>query len=253
MSCAAQNIWSVSSVYRAYLLPGQGSNGLSHMASLTAIGMGVLLATSTTSGKQDIASMVFAGNGSTGWSNFLEASPAGSTHKAELVFATDMTITGATGSALPKGASVNGLGDVAFRQKKGSKASTPDETRIVKAGKTSRLVKITPVAAPKGFSAGSVLERHSMFQPLLRAKMLKWPLRSAKKRTEVWRLLLLSASQSQKLQVQLPTALAISRGTVDVLATAYAPQPQIDFARNTFHRHYKVRQQGAFYRATSQG
>lgn len=230
----------MSSVYREFSGRAKGkapSNRISRAATLTTIGIGALLAMSTTSGKQDIASMVLAGASSTGWSNFLEASPAGSTHKAELVFADDTIQTAAINGAVPQGANVDGVGKVAFRQKAGSKATTPDETRIVQAGKTSRLVKVAPVAAPKGFSAGSVLERHSMLQPIETGKNVKMafymPEKSKKDGMEI--ALAFHKPKPKAAPAQLPVALAAlpTTGTSDVLATAYAPTPQSDFARES--------------------
>jgi spore germination cell wall hydrolase CwlJ-like protein len=107
--------------------------------------------------RQDVSAML-AAEPATSWTQALERSPAGSTHAAKLAFDIDPVTTGAIE---PFGASVEGLGAVAVAPAGVVAAATPDEARVVRAGKTARIVKIAPVAPPKAFSAGSILQRQS--------------------------------------------------------------------------------------------
>lgn len=213
------------------------ANRISRFSALAALSVGALLAMSTTGGKQDITTMVMAGAASGGWANFLQESPAGSTHSAELVFGQDPITTGSIDGNAPRGAEVAGLGQVAFRQKTGSKASTPDESRIVKQGKSGRLVKVAPVSAPKGFSAGSILQRHSMMAPAEKKQDVEMafyvPKTDAKSGLEI--AMAFYQPKPKPVEAKLPVMLASlpTTGTSDVLATAYAPTPITDFARQS--------------------
>jgi hypothetical protein len=69
-----------------------------------SIAFGLMLFTTTDIARQDASSMI-AGNGD--WANFIERSPAGSTHVASMAFGID-PIT--TGSNVPFGAQISGVG-----------------------------------------------------------------------------------------------------------------------------------------------
>jgi spore germination cell wall hydrolase CwlJ-like protein len=178
--------------------------------------------------RQD-AGAVLASSGATSWTQTLERSPAGSTHAAELSFAIDPITTGSAGSPTALGAfgaNVNGVGAIAVGPAIVA-AATPDEARIVRTGKTARIVKIAPVAPPKAFSAGSVLQRESsLLRPSLDATAvaLKMPEHSQLQVLAMAQMLHVPP-QPPKLTDLMPVAVAelVTNDSPDTLAVAYAP------------------------------
>jgi hypothetical protein len=74
-----------------------------------------------------------------------------------------------TGSISGSGVNAPGIGKVALQAARApAPANTPDEASIVRADKKGRIVKVSPVAPPKAFNAGSVFERSSsLLRPTL--------------------------------------------------------------------------------------
>jgi spore germination cell wall hydrolase CwlJ-like protein len=189
-----------------------------------SIAIGLMLFTTTDIARQDASSMI-AGNGD--WANFIERSPAGSTHVASMAFGID-PIT--TGSNMPFGAKVSGIGEVAFTPKNEGLATTTDETRVNRKDKLGRIVEMSPVTPPKAFNAGSVLQRSSslMLSPDMATKLAgdfeKPKLKAGAKSIEV----AMEFHSKKKPVVSsdvMPVAVAklVTNPVADILATAYAP------------------------------
>jgi spore germination cell wall hydrolase CwlJ-like protein len=194
------------------------------------IGLGLWIGFPTGLAMQDIPSLI-AGADATGqrWSAVVERSVAGSVHSAEMPFVDDSLTTGSISGA---GLKAPGIGEVAFRTKGGTEAETPDEERINRTEKRGRLINVAPVAPPKAFNAGSVLDRTSMLgvdrddetpvmafvQPDIKGKELQIAGTFYTKREK-------TADPS----VPVYLASLVNNDKPDVLATAYAP-PAPDFA-----------------------
>jgi spore germination cell wall hydrolase CwlJ-like protein len=199
---------------------------------------------------QDTSTLLASSSGaSTAWMQTIERSPAGSTHAAELTFEIDPIITGAV---QPFGATVDGIGAVAVQPGAqtgntpnnpaasldaiAAQKPLPDEARIVRQGKTNRLVHVVPVAPPKAFSAGSVLERHSsLLRPTLdgNAVALVKPVAEAEDALAI-ALTFHVKSDPVAPELDMPVAVAalINNEAADVLATAYAPA-EPDFSKDS--------------------
>jgi spore germination cell wall hydrolase CwlJ-like protein len=189
-----------------------------------SLGLALMLFSTTDIARQDASSMISeAGN----WANFIERSPAGSTHAASMAFGID-PIT--TGSNIPFGAKIEGIGEVAFAPKSGSIEATPDETRVNRKEKLGRVVELSPVAPPKAFNAGSVLQRSSslILSPDLSTKtvaeFVKPKLKTGAKSIEVAMEFHPKKKPVDSSEV-MPVAVAklVTNPVADVLATAYAP------------------------------
>ncbi|MDQ6436046.1 cell wall hydrolase [Mesorhizobium sp. LHD-90] len=184
----------------------------------------------TTAAYQDIGSMVSGAEApSARWAGYIEKSVAGSVHAAELPFA-DGDI--ATGSISGGGMTAPGIGAVAFRGKGGAPA-TPDEDRIARADKRGRIVNVAPVAPPKFFNAGSILERTSMFlRPALEPDLKMAFAKPDIKGKEIEIATAFYVKKEKKPDPAVPAYLAalVTSEKADVLATAYAP-PKPDYAR----------------------
>jgi spore germination cell wall hydrolase CwlJ-like protein len=198
-----------------------------------AIAFGLMLFTTTDVARQDASSMIM-GNGD--WANFIERSPAGSTHAASMAFGIDPIITG---SNLSFGAKISGVGEVAFAPKNTNLTDSPDEDRINRKEKLGRIVEMLPVAPPKAFNAGSVLHRSSslMLSPDTATKLAgdfeKPKLKAGAKSIEV----AMEFHPKKKPVVSsdvMPVAVAklVTNPFADVLATAYAPA-EPDYAKES--------------------
>ena len=178
---------------------------------------------------QDVSSMV-AGTDAPGhrWSAVVERSVAGSVHSAEIPFIDDKLTTGSISGA---GLKAPGIGDVAFRAKASAPAETPDEVRINRDEKRGRLVNITPVAPPKAFNAGSVLQRTSMLGDSAKDVPTMAFVQPDIKGKELQIAGTFYVKQEKKISPDVPVYLAslVNNDKPDILATAYAP-PVPDFA-----------------------
>jgi len=135
----------------------QATGGMRSLVAPFVIGLGIWVGFPTAAAYQDMTSLVSGlERGSARWSAFVERSVAGSVHSAEMPFV-DATITGSLSGG---GVNAPGLGSVAFRGK-GAVSDVPDEDRVNRSEKRSRIVEVAPVAPPKSFNAGSVFERTS--------------------------------------------------------------------------------------------
>jgi spore germination cell wall hydrolase CwlJ-like protein len=123
------------------------------------LGLAIWIGFPTVSAHQDIVSLL-SGPDRPGarWDAYIEKSAAGSVQQAEIRFKADDTVTASiSGAAI----TAPGIGQVAFLSKSGVANEIPDEERINRREKGARIVKIAPVAPPKAFNAGTVLERQS--------------------------------------------------------------------------------------------
>jgi spore germination cell wall hydrolase CwlJ-like protein len=201
------------------------SNFRSKFSLAAAIACSLMLFTTTDIARQDASSMM--GDGAANWANFIERSPVGSTHAASMAFGIDPITTGTT---MPFGAKIEGIGQVAFAPKGARLATTPDETRVNRKDKLGRIVELSPVAPPKAFNAGSVLQRSSslMLSPAMATKIAgdfeKPKLKAGAKSIEV----AMEFHSKKKPVVSsdvMPVAVAklVTNPVADILATAYAP------------------------------
>ncbi|WP_249116742.1 cell wall hydrolase [Ciceribacter sp. L1K23] len=192
-------------------------------------GLSAWLAFPSMAAHADLAAMIAGldGNGAARWRMVLTESPAGSVHTAELVFkdgAPAAAVSGDAGMVLPDGRTI------AFSELHKPTVETPDEARVTRSLKKSRVVAVEPMLPPKAFTAGSILQRtSSLMQPVEKHGEQTAFVRTKPKNVEV-------ASfyhrQDEPKAVGVPTMLAdlVTNRQADVLATAYAP-PKPDYAR----------------------
>ncbi len=202
--------------------------------ALTALilGAAVYSAFPQNMGRSDIAAYLAGINTSAEGRVYLTPSPAGSIQSAEMVFADPIV----TGTVKPSGGvSLPGGEKVAMRGEGKPFEATPDEERVTRHLKKGRVVAIAPVQPPKGFSAGSVLDRSaSLLKPVDRSERETAFVKPKIKGKE----LTIAQSFFERRPVQkgygVPRALAslVTNEHADVLATAYAP-PAPDYSRQS--------------------
>ncbi|PWK68213.1 cell wall hydrolase [Aminobacter sp. AP02] len=195
------------------------------------VGLGIWLGFPTVAAYQDMTSLVSGLEGQgTRWSSYVEKSAAGSVHAAEMPFV-DGIITGPISGS---GVKIAGVGTVSFRGKKFGAADVPDEDRIVRVDKKSRIVNISRVAPPRNFTAGSVFERtSSLLHPALDSGLKLTFAKPDIKGKEVQIAAAFHVKETKKqISPGVPAMLAslVNNDNADVLATAYAPA-EPDYAR----------------------
>lgn len=213
----------------AYLSVGTVRSLTERLAAVTVLAGAIFVANPTTVALQDVTGLLRGTDeGRAEWTAYLVPAAAGSLHQVEANFDLDPTVTGSIASAGFETAE----GKVVVTPEKALTPETPDEERINRAEKTGRIVSVTPVAPPKDFSAGSVLERHSS---LLREAEDE-PVRMAFKAPEIAGKEIQIATafykrEEKKADPQVPVMLAslVTNEKADSLATAYAPV-EPDFA-----------------------
>ena len=197
----------------------------------TVIGILGFIATPLDIGHADLATFL-AGTNRLGnsWQFYLTASPAGSIQMVDMVFA-DPIVTGAihggAGVQLPTGEKV------AFRGRDKLAGFTPDEDRINRATKAGRILSVSPVLAPKDFTAGSVLQRQSsIMEPLddTKQRLAFSKPKFAGKELEVATAFYPKKDVVESPGVPVELASLVTNPKGDMLATAYA-QPAPDYAR----------------------
>lgn len=164
------------------------------------------------------------------WAAFVQRSVAGSVHAAELPFV-DGTITGSTISGA--GVQAPGIGAVSFRGKSVANPA-PDESRVTRADKKGRLIRVAPMAPPKAFNAGSVFQRTSMLEASDPAAPKMAFARTDVEGKEIAIAAAFHVREERVPAAGVPAILAslVTSDTADVLATAYAP-PQPDYAKTS--------------------
>ena len=197
------------------------------------VGLGFWVGFPTMVAYQDMASMVSGIEASnTRWSAFVQKAAAGSVHAAEMPFI-DNGLT--TGSISGGGVSAPGIGIVAFQGKTGAANDVPDEQRINRAEKRGRVVNVRPVAPPKAFNAGSILERTSMIlRPAIESELKMAFVKSDIKGKEIEIATAFYVREEKKPDPRIPAALAelVTNDRPDILATAYAPA-EPDYAQSS--------------------
>lgn len=187
------------------------------------VGIGMAIGFPTSTAYQDMVSLVVGlEDGETRWAAYVDTSAAGSVHEAEMPFAASEI----TGSVSGAGVKTAAIGSVAFRSKTGLVADTPDEARVNRSEKQGRILKVAPVAPPKSFNAGSILERTSSLigiepQPELQMAFVEPKIRGEE--IEIARQFYFR--QDERLDPGVPAMLAslVTNKKADILATAYAP------------------------------
>lgn len=206
-----------------------GRKGRSCLPPLV-VGLCMWIGFPTMAAYQDMGSLV-SGSEAAGvrWNSFVETSVAGSVHVAEMPFGNANMAGGAISGS---GVEAPGIGSVALRGKGASGSAGPDEDRITRDEKKDRIVNVTPVAPPKAFSAGSVLDRTSFLHRSIadgdvRMAFAKSPIKG--KEIEIATAFYL---KKNKPAHAVPSMLAklVNDNDPDILATAYAPA-QPDYAK----------------------
>lgn len=189
----------------------------------------MLVASPTTVAFQDMVSLVSGLEGPTQrWGAFVERSVAGSVHSAEMAFV-DTTVTGSIGGG---GRETPGIGKVAFLSGKGVLSELPDEARVNRDAKRGRVVQVSPVAPPRMFNAGSILERQSyLMSPAEDSEFAMAFIEPEISGRELDIALAFHMMEQAPAAEDVPAYLAslITNSRPDVLATAYAP-PAPDYA-----------------------
>ncbi|MFC5385018.1 cell wall hydrolase [Aquamicrobium segne] len=204
------------------LLAGASTSQCSFLAPLV-LGLGIWVGFPTATAFQDMTSIVAGLDQDRRWNAYIEKSVSGSTQAAEMPFQASAASAAAfsgSGVVLP------GVGKVAFLSKNGVVAETPDEERIVREGKSGRLVKIAPVAPPKNFTAGSIFQRtSSLLRPALGGSVKMAFVKPQIKGKEVQIASAFHLREEPKAAKGVSTMLAglVSNNKPDILATAYAP------------------------------
>lgn len=196
----------------------------SHIAP-AVLGLAIWIGFPTTIALQDMTSMITGvdAKGDARWSTFVEKSAAGSVQAADMPFA-DRDIQ--TGSIAGGGVKVPGIGSVAFRGKGGKPDPRPDEDRVVRGDKKGRIVHIAPVAPPKAFNAGSVLDRtSSLLRPTLDTNVKLAFYQPKSRGNEIQIATAFQATTERSRNFGVPSYLAdlVTNDNADILATAYAP------------------------------
>ncbi|MFU0507685.1 cell wall hydrolase [Pseudaminobacter sp. NGMCC 1.201702] len=211
-------------------LAGASERRRSYLPPLV-VGLCMWIGFPTTAAYQDMGSLV-SGSEAAGvrWNSFVETSVAGSVHAAEMPFGNANL---ATGSISGSGMEAPGIGPVALRGKRAAAGEKPDEERIRRDDKKDRIVNVAPVAPPKAFSAGSVVDRTSfLLRPTagdLQMAFAKSPIKG--KEIEIATAFYIKKDKPAR---GIPSMLAklVNDNEPDILATAYAPA-QPDYAKSS--------------------
>jgi spore germination cell wall hydrolase CwlJ-like protein len=199
------------------------------MLTIAAFGLAAHMALPTEIGRSDVAAYL-SGLNSGGANVLLTRSPAGSIQQADMVFRDPMktgSVTASAGLSLPDGSRL------AMRNETKGEGGTPDEDRVTRSLKKSRILAIAPVAPPKAFSAGSILDRTSFnFMPVTK---LDKQLAFVKPKIGGKELQIAGTFYVKKppqADTSVPTEIAslVTNNRSDVLATAYANSAP-DYAR----------------------
>lgn len=172
-------------------------------------------------GYQDIASLV-SGLEDPGsrWNTVLEPAGPNSVQTIDYQFKNEARQAALSGRGLKD----SPLGPVAFKPLEG-KNKIPDEERVERSAKTSRLARIAPIVPPRNFNAGSLFERTSL---ILRPGRNDTKMAFSKPETIGREVEIASAFHNRAVKKPdplLPAAIAalVTNETPDILATAYAP------------------------------
>ncbi|MET3792303.1 cell wall hydrolase [Aquamicrobium terrae] len=217
------------------LAAAAGGKQRSFIAPLV-VGLGIWVGSPTVTAFQDMTSLVSGLDANARWNAYIEKSVAGSTQAAEMPFQASAASVASAASLAGSGVELPGVGTVAFRSKSGIIGETPDEDRVMRHGKSGRLVKIAPVAPPKNFTAGSIFERTSS---LMLRKSLDGSMKMAFAKPQIKGKEVQIASAFHMREEPRPAkgaasmlASLMNNDKPDILATAYAPA-EVDYAKSS--------------------
>ncbi|MCX8570957.1 MULTISPECIES: cell wall hydrolase [Hyphomicrobiales] len=211
--------------------PAAAREGKRSFLAPAIVGLGIWLGFPTVAAYQDMTSFVSGLEGQNArWSSYVERAAAGSVHAAEMPFLDGIV----TGPMSGSGMKISGVGTVAFRGKIGAASKLPDEDRVVRVDKRSRVVEVTPVAPPRNFTAGSVFQRTSslLLRPSADSGMKLTFAKPEIKGKEVEIAAAFHVKETKKRDRDVPSMLAslVTSDKADILATAYAPA-EPDYAK----------------------
>ena len=196
------------------------------------LGFAVWIGFPTVAAYQDMASFVSGTESAqTRWNSYVESAVAGSVHSAEMPF-TDSIVTGSIAGG---GVAAKGIGSVSLKVKGGAANTIPDEDRILRGDKKSRIVKIQPVKPPKAFEAGTLDKgARALLRPAKGGQVTMAFAKSAIKGKEFVIATAFYLKKAKKADPGVPAFLAdlVNNDKADILATAYAPA-QPDYARKS--------------------
>ena len=194
------------------------------------LGLGIWLGFPTVTAYQDITSFISGMESEARWAAVIERSVAGSVHQAEMPFSDPHArVGGLSGS----GISAPGVGEVAFRSKNKVAEVTPDEDRVNRAEKMGRIVEVVPMAPPRFFNAGSIVEQTGAFlEPITQGEV---PMAFVKPEIQGKEIQIAAAFHGKHKPKISPSMLPVvaelvNNDEIDILATAYAP-PVPDYAK----------------------
>ena len=198
-----------------------------------ALGIGILAGFPTQSAHTDLATFLAGLNRKGGNQTMvLTRSPAGSIHEVEIAFADAMT-TGAVGGGA--GVELPGGMTAALRSEHKGTGAIPDEDRVNRGDKKGRIVAVMPVTPPKGFAAGSILDRtSSLLSPVFDTGERMAFARPKIKGKEIEIATAFYKKKSVRTDSGVPAMIAdlVTNERADVLATAYA-RVEPDYARES--------------------
>ena len=198
-----------------------------------ALGLGLFAAFPTQVAHTDLATFLAGVNRKGGNQTMvLTRSPAGSIHEVEIAFADAMTTGGIDSGA---GVELPGGIKAALRSEHKGTGKIPDEDRVTRRDKKGRIVSVMPVMPPKGFAAGSILERtSSLLSPVVdKAEHMAFV-----KSTIAGKEIAIATAFYKKKPVNTDTGVPamiadlVTNDRADVLATAYA-RVEPDYARES--------------------
>jgi spore germination cell wall hydrolase CwlJ-like protein len=186
-------------------------------------GLGLLISFPDAIAYQDMTSMITGADaGGVRWNAVVQKSVAGSVQAADMPFVDK----GTTGSISGGGMKVPGIGKVAFAGKAGARDPRPDEARIVRGDKKGRIIQIAPVAPPKAFNAGSILDRTSSLLRPSMASDVKLAFAKPKnlgEEIELAAMFQIKRERPKNFGVPDYLVALANNDNPDILATAYAP------------------------------
>lgn len=192
------------------------------------LGLGLWVGFPTAVALQDMTSMIAgADSGAARWSTVVQKAGAGSVQSADMPF---VDLSAKTGSIAGGGLKVPGIGQVALTGK-GELDPRPDEARITRAEKKGRIIQVAPVAPPKAFSAGSVLDRTSSFlRPALDSDVKFAFFEATSRGKEIQLAGIFQAKREVPKNFGVPDYLValVNNNRPDILATAYAVSGEPD-------------------------
>lgn len=216
--------------------PSMGGNWLSPVI----LGLAAWLALPDAAARADFAALM---GGRDAWRTVLTVSPNGSVHYMETAFAEPGgAIRPGTVVTLPDGRRM------AFAVPEGGANGTPDEDRVNRSGKKGRVLAVEQVQPPRGFTAGTVGDKHAgrlLEAPLNGVERTAFLETEAARPVEVATFYPVEKPRPALSPAREAIAPLVTNPVADSLATAYAPAP--DFSTSSpFDAILQDRQAGRF-------